>query len=65
MRRVIGFILIILGLACCLVAFICQQVICYQTFGAIFEQVFIPHWSAWFYLGAVPLTSGSLMIGIH
>lgn len=40
-----------------------QQVLCYQMFGAIFERVFIPHYSAWLYCGCVPVTVGLMLIG--
>ena len=65
MRFVIGVILLLIGLGCVVAGAIWQQVLCYQMFGAIFEKVFIPHYSAWLYLGAIPMIVGSLMSGIE
>lgn len=65
MRFVIGVILLLIGLGCIVAGAIWQQVLCYQMFGAIFEKVFIPHWSALLYLGAIPMIVGSLMSGIE
>jgi hypothetical protein len=65
MRFVIGVILLLIGLGCVVVGAIWQQILCYEMFGAIFEKVFIPHWSALFYLGAIPMVVGSLMSGIE
>lgn len=65
MRFVIGVILFLIGMGCVVAGAIWQQVLCYQMFGAIFEQVFIPHWSALLYLGAIPMIVGSIMSGIE
>lgn len=65
MRFVIGVILLLIGFVCIVAGAIWQQVLCYEMFGAIFEKVFIPHWSALLYLGAIPMTLGSLMSGIE
>ena len=65
MRFVIGVVLLLIGLGCVVAGAIWQQVLCYQMFGAIFEKVFIPHYSAWLYLGAIPMIVGSLMSGIE
>lgn len=65
MRFVIGVILLLIGLGCVVAGAIWQQVLCYQMFGVIFQKVFIPHWSAWLYLGAIPMMVGSLMSGIE
>ena len=61
MRFVIGVILLLIGLGCVVAGAIWQQVLCYQMFGVIFQKVFIPHWSAWFYLGIIPLCIGWAM----
>ena len=55
MRFWIAVVLGVVGIGCILTAAIWQQVLCYQTFGVIFDKVFIPHWSALFYLGVIPL----------
>lgn len=55
MRFWLAVILGVIGIGCILTAVIWQQVLCYQTFGVIFDEVFIPHWSALFYLGVIPL----------
>ena len=65
MKFWIGIILCLLGLGCVGCAVVWQQVLCYQMFGAIFEKVFIPHWSALLYLGVIPMIVGSLMSGIE
>lgn len=65
MRFAIGVILLLFGLCCVATAVIWQQVLCYQIFGAIFSNIFIPHYSAWLYLGGIPMIIGSLMSGIE
>lgn len=46
MKRVsIAVVLEIVGLISCIFAIVYQQVLCYQKFGVILEQVIIPHWS--------------------
>lgn len=62
MKFWIGAILALIGIGCVVAAVVWQQTLCYQTFGAVFEKVFIPHWSAWFYLGTIPLAIGSVMM---
>lgn len=64
MRFVIGVILLLIGIVCIVAGAIWQQILCYEMFGAIFEKVFIPHWSALLFLGAIPMVVGSLMSGI-
>lgn len=65
MRFVIGVILFLIGFGCIIAGAIWQQVLCYEMFGVIFKQVFIPHYSAWLYLlGAIPMFVGSIMSGI-
>lgn len=59
----IGIVLILIGSACVIAALIWQQVLCYQMFGAIFDQVFIPHYSAWLYCGGVPVIAGLFLVG--
>ena len=65
MKFWIGIILALLGLGCIITACIWQQVLCYQMFGVVFEKVFIPHWSAFFYFGAVPLIVGWCMANFN
>ena len=50
-----------MGLGCVGCAVVWQQVLCYQMFGVVFQKVFIPHWSALFYLGIIPLCIGWAM----
>jgi len=61
---VLGWILLFVGFGCVLFAVIEQQIVCYQMFGAVFKQVFIPHWSAWFYFGTVPMFVGYVMLRV-
>jgi hypothetical protein len=56
MKKVKCILLIILlavSVGCVLYASIMQRILCYQMYGVIFtsETVFIPHESAWFFLG--------------
>lgn len=63
LRIVLGVSLLLIGISCILYAEIMQMVLCYQKFGAIItENLFIPHWSAWFYFGAVPMITGYVML---
>lgn len=55
MRYIIAIILMILGVMSVCFAEIMQCVICVQMYGVVFKQVFIPHWSAWFFLGVIPM----------
>ena len=59
-----GIILCFLGLGCVCCAVVWQLVLCYQMFGAVFQKVFIPHWSAFFYLGIIPLCIGWTMANL-
>ena len=58
MKFWIGIVLCLLGIGCLIFAAVWQQVLCYQMFGFIFKELIIPHWSAWFYLGIIPLCVG-------
>ena len=62
MKCIIGIILCLIGLSSIICAVVWQQTLCYQMFGVVFEKVFIPHWSALFYLGIVPLCVGWAMV---
>jgi hypothetical protein len=62
MKCIIGIILCLIGLGSIICAGVFQQVLCYQMFGVVFEKMFIPHWSALFYLGIVPLCVGWAMV---
>ena len=64
MKFWIEIILCLLGLGCVSCAVVWQQVLCYQMFGVVFQKVFIPHWSAWFYLGIIPLCAGWVMVNM-
>lgn len=64
MKFWIGIILCLLGLGFIICAVIWQQVLCYQMFGVVFKQVFIPHWSAWLYLGVIPSCIGWVIANI-
>ena len=59
---VLGIALFIIGIGCIITATVCQQILIYQKFGVIFGgdnfTIFIPHWSAWFYLGIIPTFLG-------
>lgn len=54
MKFWLGCALVIFGLICIVIAIVWQQVLCFQKFGVIFDEIFIPHWSAFFYLGVIP-----------
>lgn len=62
MKYVIALILIIAGGLSVLMGGIAQAVLCYQKFGALFEEVFIPHVSALLYLGVIPMFIGAWML---
>lgn len=62
MKFWIGLIIFFLGLGCILCGAIWQQVLCYQKFGVIFKEIFIPHWSAFFYLGVIPMIAGWIIV---
>lgn len=59
MKKLVFFVVIlaIAGTCCVLYATIMQCVLCYEKFGVIFnsDDFFIPHKSAWFYLGGIGL----------
>lgn len=56
--------LITIGIASITTAIILQSVLSYEKFGVIItNNILIPHWSAWFYLGGLPLVVGMWMIG--
>lgn len=56
---VIGYILIVLGIAAEIFAEVYQCILSVQKFGVIFGgenfTILIPHWSAWFFLVGVVL----------
>lgn len=58
MKFWIGIVLCVLGTGCIVFAIVWQQILCSQMFGVVLAKVLIPHWSAWFYLGAIPLCIG-------
>lgn len=65
MKFWIGLIIFFLGICCIICGAVWQQVLCYQTFGVIFEKVFTPHWSALFYLGVIPMIIGWIMVNYN
>lgn len=62
MRLKIVIILFILGTTSVGFAWIMQCFICVQMYGVVFKQVFIPHWSSWFYLGIIPTFIGCFLV---
>lgn len=61
-KFIISLILFIIGILSIIFALIMQAVLCYQKFGAVFENSFIPHWSAYFFFGVIPLFLSFLII---
>lgn len=61
MKFWIGLALCLIGVICVICGCVWQQILCYQMFGFIFDKLFIPHWSAWFYLGMIPIIIGWIM----
>ena len=64
MKKVKCILLIILlavSVGCVLYASIMQRILCYQKFGVIFtsDDIFIPHESAWFFLGLLGIFPAS------
>lgn len=63
---VLGIVFLVIGIACIIMATVWQQILIYQKFGVIFGgdnfTIFIPHWSAWFYLGVIPVFLGYPLI---
>ena len=58
MRKIIMIVLGIAGIICLLFATVYQATLSYKMFGLIFTRsIIIPHWSAWFYLIGLILTS--------
>lgn len=57
LKKLFLIILTIVSVAGVLYALIMQSVLCYQRFGVIFtsESLFIPHKSAWGFLGVLGL----------
>ena len=66
---ILGVILALVGIACVVAAIIWQQVLCYQKFGVIFGgdnfTIFIPHPSAFLYVGIVPMLIGAILIHLN
>ena len=62
MKYWIGAILFLIGLSTIISATVWQMTLCYQKFGVIFNGVSIPHWSAWLYLGIIPMVTGTFMM---
>lgn len=61
---ILAILFLIGGIACVAYAGVMQMILCYQKFGVIIssEHFFIPHWSAWFYSGIVPMITGYVML---
>ena len=53
---------LIIAILCVIFASVNQAILMYERYGVIFntEAVFIPHWSAWFYLGTIGAVPASL-----
>ena len=66
--KILGAILILIGLASVITAIVWQQILIFQKYGVLFGgdgfSIFIPHWSALLYLGIIPLFIGYLIIYI-
>lgn len=55
----IGIMLICLGIICVLFALIYQMILSGAVYGIIFTgRIIIAHWSAWFFLGLIPMGIG-------
>ena len=54
-KRLLFLVLVVVSTGCVLYASIMQCIVCYQTYGVIFasDTIFIPHKSAWFFLGVL------------
>lgn len=64
MKIIIAVILFVLGFLSLVFACIMQCVVSVQMFGVVLKQVFIPHWSAWFFFGAIPMLIGDISIRV-
>ena len=63
---IFSIFLTLIGIVCVIIAIVWQQILIYQKYGFLFGSdgfsIFIPHWSAWFYLGIIPFLIGWSMI---
>lgn len=55
----LGIAMFIIGFAFVLTGAILQQIFIAKEYGFIFADILLIHWSAWFYLGWIPLIFGS------
>lgn len=65
--NILGWIITIISACCVIFAFIYQMVLIVEKFGFIIGgdiNIFIPHWSALFYLGAITIFLGLFIIDI-
>ena len=53
---------LIIAILCVIFASVNQAILMYERYGVIFKSgtMFIPHWSAWFFLGAIGAVPASL-----
>lgn len=61
---IVEIVIFILSLLCTFFALGAQTVLKYQMFGFIIGgevNIFIPHWSAWFFLAIIPLVTIALI----
>ena len=59
--KIVALLLFLIGLVCVIYATIMQIILCYQTFG-VYIKCFIPHKTAWFYFGIIPLLLGYMFL---
>lgn len=61
---IIAVILILFATICVIYATIMQSILSYEKFGVIFnsETIFIPHESAWWYLGGLAYIPARILI---
>lgn len=59
----LGIALVIIGVACVTFALIMQTVVSVEKFGFAIDSIFVPHWSAWFFMGVFPLFAGWILAG--
>lgn len=57
-RGTIYVAMVALGLISMLVGMVIQQIEAYKITGVFIAEVFVIHWSLWFYLGIIPVIIG-------
>lgn len=49
--------ILLVSILCVLFAFVMQFIVQIQVYGAVFKHItFVPHWSAWFFFGLIPMS---------